>query len=94
MMETLFGYSAAVDKNNEQKDSSSHDQSPQFIQLIDSKKSQNLSILLRALNVTLEEVCDALHEGLLFVPLIFLKQLLIVVIIVLRSSLGTHKLLI
>ncbi|XP_057414870.1 formin-like protein 5 isoform X2 [Lotus japonicus] len=66
MMETLFGYSAAPpQKNNgsQKKESSSHDQSPQWIQIIDSKKAQNLSILLRALNMTLEEVSDALLEG-------------------------------
>ncbi|XP_019449107.1 PREDICTED: formin-like protein 5 isoform X2 [Lupinus angustifolius] len=64
MIETLFGYNA-VDKNNgqQQKDSSSQDPSPQYIQIIDKRKAQNLLILLRALSVTMEEVCDALHEG-------------------------------
>ncbi|KAL6538220.1 hypothetical protein OROGR_012208 [Orobanche gracilis] len=63
MMETLFGYTPTdKNKNEHQKDLSSFD-SPQFIQIIDPKKSQNLAILLRALNVTTEEVCDALKEG-------------------------------
>ncbi|KAL1325404.1 hypothetical protein HN51_035477 [Arachis hypogaea] len=64
MIETLFGYNA-VDKNNGQrgKESSAQDPSPQYIQIIDKKKAQNLLILLRALNVTMEEVCDALYEG-------------------------------
>ena len=31
--------------------------------LLDPKKAQNIAILLRALNVTKEEVCDALCEG-------------------------------
>ncbi|KAI4333797.1 hypothetical protein L6164_018559 [Bauhinia variegata] len=64
MIETLFGYTA-VDKNKgeRKKGSSSQDASPQFVQIIDVKKAQNLSILLRALNVTLEEVSDALLEG-------------------------------
>ncbi|KAI3940726.1 hypothetical protein MKW98_030045 [Papaver atlanticum] len=31
--------------------------------VLDPKKSQNISILLRALNVTIEEVCEALLEG-------------------------------
>ncbi|KAK7312904.1 hypothetical protein VNO77_37143 [Canavalia gladiata] len=64
MIETLFGYNA-VDKNNGQKQkvSSSQDPSPQYIQIIDKRKAQNLLILLRALNVTMEEVCDALYEG-------------------------------
>lgn len=61
MIETLFGYS---EKNkNQQKKESSLDPGPQYIQIIDQKKAQNLSIMLRALNVTLEEVCDALLEG-------------------------------
>lgn len=64
MIETLFGY-APSDKTKvgQKKDSSSQDPSPQFIQILDPKKAQNLSILLRALNVTTEEVCDALHEA-------------------------------
>lgn len=32
-------------------------------QVLDPKKSQNIAILLRALNVTIEEVCEALLEG-------------------------------
>lgn len=61
MIETLFGYS---EKNkNQKKKESSLDPGPQYIQIIDRKKAQNLSIMLRALNVTLEEVCDALLEG-------------------------------
>ncbi|KAL7186442.1 hypothetical protein ACSBR2_028230 [Camellia fascicularis] len=64
MIETLFGYAPSEkNKNEAKKDSSSQDPSTQFIQIIDSKKAQNLSILLRALNVTMEEVCDALQEG-------------------------------
>lgn len=31
--------------------------------VLDPKKSQNIAILLRALNVTKEEVCEALLEG-------------------------------
>ncbi|KAK9159417.1 hypothetical protein Syun_005758 [Stephania yunnanensis] len=31
--------------------------------VLDPKKSQNIAILLRALNVTIEEVCEALTEG-------------------------------
>lgn len=38
--------------------------------VLDPKKSQNIAILLRALNVTIDEVCEALLEGikLLFYP--------------------------
>ncbi|XLT08571.1 hypothetical protein HN51_054364 [Arachis hypogaea] len=64
MIKTLFGYNV-VDKNNGQrgKESFAQDPSPQYIQIIDKKKAQNLLILLRALNVTMEEVCDALYQG-------------------------------
>ncbi|CAM8891031.1 unnamed protein product [Rhodiola kirilowii] len=64
MMESLFGYvSADKNKKDQRKESAAFDNSPQYIQIIDSKKAQNLSILLRALNLTTEEVCDALKEG-------------------------------
>lgn len=35
----------------------------QETRVLDPKKSQNVSILLRALNVTVEEVCESLLEG-------------------------------
>ncbi|KAG5255128.1 formin protein [Salix suchowensis] len=63
MIETLFGYAPDKNKNERKKESSSQDPTPQFIQILDPKKAQNLSILLRALNVLIEEVCDALREG-------------------------------
>lgn len=31
--------------------------------VLDPKKSQNIAILLRALNVTIDEVCESLLEG-------------------------------
>ncbi|KAK4750632.1 hypothetical protein SAY87_004114 [Trapa incisa] len=63
MIETLFGY-ATVDKGKkENKKDSKQDSPATFIQIVDAKKAQNLSILLRALNMTTEEVCDALHEA-------------------------------
>ncbi|KAF8116876.1 hypothetical protein N665_0014s0136 [Sinapis alba] len=63
MIESLFGY-AATDKNkNDKKGGSGQAAVPQFIQILEPKKGQNLSILLRALNATTEEVCDALLEG-------------------------------
>ncbi|GKV15724.1 hypothetical protein SLEP1_g26483 [Rubroshorea leprosula] len=61
MIETLFGFSA--ENKHERKRSSSSEKIPQFIQILDPKKAQNLLILLRALNVTTEELCDALQEG-------------------------------
>ncbi|KAL6330519.1 hypothetical protein AAG906_040449 [Vitis piasezkii] len=62
MIESLFGYTnVEKNKNDSKKESASSE--PQYIQIINPKKAQNLSILLRALNVTTEEVYDALKEG-------------------------------
>uniref|UniRef100_A0A9I9DJ36 FH2 domain-containing protein n=1 Tax=Cucumis melo TaxID=3656 RepID=A0A9I9DJ36_CUCME len=63
MMESLFGYTAAETNKGDRKKDSVSDPSLQYIQIIDAKKAQNLSILLRALNVTTAEVLDALEEG-------------------------------
>ncbi|VFQ83283.1 unnamed protein product [Cuscuta campestris] len=63
MMESLFGYSPAEQNKNERKKDSSLSSTLQYIQIIEAKKAQNLAILLKALNVTTEEVCDALREG-------------------------------
>lgn len=63
MIESLFGYAAANNNNKDKKESSARKEQPQYIQIIDHKKAQNLSILLRALNVTIDEVRDALLEG-------------------------------
>ncbi|GJX16468.1 formin-like protein 5 [Tanacetum coccineum] len=48
---------------------------PKFIQIIEPKKAQNLAILLKALNVTTEEVSDAIMEG-NELPLEFISTLL------------------
>ncbi|KAK6946837.1 Formin, FH2 domain [Dillenia turbinata] len=64
MIESLFGYPPAEkNKKEREKVSSSQEPAVQFVQIIDAKKAQNIAILLRALNVTTEEVCDALQEG-------------------------------
>ncbi|KAK9077540.1 hypothetical protein SSX86_005877 [Deinandra increscens subsp. villosa] len=65
MIETLFGYNNTTDKNKDhaRKNSASNDPTFQYIQIIDPKKAQNLSIQLKALNVTTEEIRDALKEG-------------------------------
>lgn len=64
MIENLFGYDpAAKNESKDKKGSSFQDSLPQHIQIIDQKKSQNLSIFLKALNVTTEEISDALQEG-------------------------------
>ncbi|CAI9275631.1 unnamed protein product [Lactuca saligna] len=60
----LFGYVAAQNKKerNGKMESNLHPQA-KLIQIIDVKKSQNLAILLRALNVTTEQVCEAVKKG-------------------------------
>ncbi|KAL0406885.1 UNVERIFIED_CONTAM: Formin-like protein 5 [Sesamum latifolium] len=64
MIESLFGYTGGPKTTpGGKKDGSAKEAQPQYVQIIDAKKSQNLSILLKALNVTTEEVCEALEEG-------------------------------
>ncbi|KAJ8763730.1 hypothetical protein K2173_003512 [Erythroxylum novogranatense] len=62
MMESLFGYNAIDNNKNERKRDPS-EPSTQYIRIIDMRKAQNLSILLRALNITTEEVIGSLREG-------------------------------
>ncbi|KAH1063327.1 hypothetical protein J1N35_028314 [Gossypium stocksii] len=75
LIETLFGASVQKNKKTGKKEPSAQDQGPQYVQLIEPKKAQNLAILLRALNVTTKEVCDALREG-NDLPVEFLQTLL------------------
>ncbi|XP_042489547.1 formin-like protein 1 isoform X2 [Macadamia integrifolia] len=63
MIETLFVVNAT---NLTSKELTRPQASPlpnQENRVLDPKKSQNIAILLRALNVTVEEVCEALWEG-------------------------------
>ncbi|KAK4846312.1 hypothetical protein QYF36_015698 [Acer negundo] len=64
MMESLFGY-PPVNKNKKErsKEASAIDTSSQYVHIIDNKKAQNISIVLRALNLTQEDIIDALQEG-------------------------------
>ena len=63
-MENLFGYgSSGQNKNDYGKTMPNLQSQPKFIQIIEPKKAQNLAILLKALNVTTEEVSDAIIEG-------------------------------
>ena len=61
MIETLF---RANDPTSRTKESVTTDvvQSTSH-QFLDPRKSHNIAILLRALNVTADEVCEALVEG-------------------------------
>ncbi|KAJ9567955.1 hypothetical protein OSB04_003921 [Centaurea solstitialis] len=64
MIESLFGYQAPEkNKDPDPKNGPGKEPTVHFIQIIDPKKAQNLSILLKALNVTTDEVSDALKEG-------------------------------
>ncbi|XP_073277727.1 formin-like protein 6 [Primulina huaijiensis] len=58
-MESLFGFNS-VPKEGRKLVIPSFDQENR---VLDPKKSQNIAILLRALNVTREEVCEALLDG-------------------------------
>ncbi|XP_057517459.1 formin-like protein 1 [Amaranthus tricolor] len=63
MIETLFVVNAP---NSNQKELPRKPVQPSPVQenrVLDPKKAQNIAILLRALNVTMEEVCEALMEG-------------------------------
>ncbi|KAL6967898.1 hypothetical protein U1Q18_033707 [Sarracenia purpurea var. burkii] len=62
MIETLF----VVNAPNSSKESTRRPVLPspnQENRVLDPKKAQNIAISLRALNVTIEEVCEALSEG-------------------------------
>ncbi|XP_045806751.1 formin-like protein 3 [Trifolium pratense] len=61
-IESLFGC-PNQNRNERRKDAPSLEPSVQYIKILEPKKAQNLSILLRALNVSTTEVTDALNEG-------------------------------
>nr|XP_043607288.1 formin-like protein 5 [Erigeron canadensis] len=64
MIESLFGYQGPdKTKDPDTKNAPAKESTAQFVQIIDPKKAQNLSILLKALNVTTDEVAAALIEG-------------------------------
>jgi hypothetical protein len=71
MIESLFmvnnsnsnGSSALAPKDNARSQIIHTAPMPPENRVLDPKKSQNIAILLRALNVTIDEVCEALREG-------------------------------
>lgn len=63
MIETLFIVNAPNPKPKEATPRSVLPSPNVENRVLDPKKSQNIAILLRALNVTIEEVCEALFEG-------------------------------
>lgn len=69
MIESLFmvnssnGSSANLGLGDNARRQIIHPSSVPQNRVLDPKKSQNIAILLRALNVTIDEVCEALREG-------------------------------
>lgn len=63
MIETLFVVNTPNPKAMDASTNSVSHPPNQEERVLDPKKSQNISILLKALNVTIEEVCEALLEG-------------------------------
>ncbi|KAI3682560.1 hypothetical protein L1987_82622 [Smallanthus sonchifolius] len=67
MIETLFIVKTPNSSNSNESSATKRPILPSPMsnenRVLDPKKSQNISILLRAVNVTIEEVCDALLEG-------------------------------
>lgn len=63
MIETLFVVNKTSLKPKDATTDSLFHRPNQEERVLDPKKSQNISILLKALNVTVEEVCEALLEG-------------------------------
>lgn len=63
MIETLFVVNTPNPKPKDATPRSVLAPQNQEDRVLDPKKSQNIAILLRAVNVTVEEVCEALLEG-------------------------------
>ncbi|XP_022728208.1 formin-like protein 1 [Durio zibethinus] len=63
MIETLFVVNTTNSKPNQTTPCSVLPSPNQENRVLDPKKAQNIAILLRALNVTVEEVCEALLDG-------------------------------
>ncbi|XP_059305075.1 formin-like protein 1 [Lycium ferocissimum] len=63
MIETLFIVKTPTPNPKEMTRRTVLPSQSQENRVLDPKKSQNIAILLRALNVTVEEVCEALLEG-------------------------------
>lgn len=65
MIETLFVVNTPNTKSNQTTPRTVLPSPNQENRVLDPKKAQNIAILLRALNVTIEEVCEALLEGII-----------------------------
>ena len=60
MIESLFGYNLQTPMKNDEAKSKSPSPSKH---VLDPKRLQNITILSKALNVTADQVCDALLQG-------------------------------
>ncbi|KAG8058167.1 hypothetical protein GUJ93_ZPchr0002g23156 [Zizania palustris] len=63
IIEELFGYGAGNRNNGKDKEIAIADPSPQHVSLLDVKKSCNLAVVFKAMNVRAEDIHDALIEG-------------------------------
>lgn len=63
MMESLFGCNSTTAEKKETTRRSVLPPVEKENRVLDPKKSQNIAILLRALNVTRDEVAEALMDG-------------------------------
>jgi hypothetical protein len=63
MIEELFGYSAGNRNSLKDKELPSMDPAAQNISLLNVKKSCNLAVVFKAMNVRVQEIHDALIEG-------------------------------
>lgn len=68
MIESLFGYNAQSSAKTEEAKAKS---SSPGKHVLDNKRLQNITILLKALNATSEQVCEALMEGTLEINIPF-----------------------
>lgn len=60
MIESLFGYNQQDPMKN--GDTSNKSPSPSK-HILEAKRLQNLTILLKALNLSAEQVCEAIEQG-------------------------------
>ncbi|TVU32673.1 hypothetical protein EJB05_24416 [Eragrostis curvula] len=63
MIEELFGYNADNRNNLKDKELLSADPSPQHISLLNVKKSCNLAVVFKAMNIRAQAIHDAVIEG-------------------------------
>jgi len=63
MIEELFGYSGGNGNNLKDKELPSTDPASQHISLLNVKKSCNLAVVFKAMNIRVQDIHDALIEG-------------------------------